>query len=75
MYIDKPGSKKKRPMDGKPAIENKGSMDVYCFMTVETPVFPAGTVALEADEPANDHVIFFIKVWTKAFFGGRIITV
>ena len=43
-------------MDGKPAVENKGSMDVYCFMTVETPVFPAEAVALEADEPAGDPV-------------------
>lgn len=43
-------------MEGRPAIENKGSMEVYCFMTVETPVFPAGTVALEADEPVADPV-------------------
>jgi hypothetical protein len=43
-------------LEGAPAIENKGTIDAYCFMTVETPSFPAETVALEKNEPISDPV-------------------
>lgn len=43
-------------LKGKPAIHNVGSMDVYCFMQIEMPVFPSETVDLEADEPAADPI-------------------
>ena len=43
-------------LEGAPAICNAGSLDVYCFLKVEMPVFPAEAIALEADEPASDSV-------------------
>ena len=55
-------------LKGKPSIHNVGSMDVYCFMQVEMPVFPSETVDLEADEPAADPVSLLCftvsDVWT-----------
>ena len=43
-------------LEGEPAVRNAGSMDVYCFLKVEMPVFAPGTVSLEADEPVADPV-------------------
>ena len=43
-------------LEGAPAINNAGAMDVYCFLKVEMPVFPAEKVSLELDELASDPV-------------------
>lgn len=43
-------------LEGAPAINNAGTMDVYCFLKVEMPVFAEETVSLEPDEPASDPV-------------------